>query len=199
MVSFELSEEQQLIQQTARDFAERELRPRAAERDKRELFPADELRKLAGLGLMGVNIPGEHGGSEAGVVAYSLAITELSRGCAATSVTVAVTNMVAEVVAHYGSDELKRTQLPRIVGWQAPLRGLRALRVALRERRRRSAHHGPEGLGRLDPRRQQAVDKPRRPRRRHRRLGAHQPAAGRQGHQRLSRRGRQQGAQRRAA
>jgi alkylation response protein AidB-like acyl-CoA dehydrogenase len=116
MVSFELSEEQQLIQQTARDFAERELRPRAAERDKKEIFPEEELRKLAGLGLMGVNIPAELGGAEAGVVAYSLAITELSRGCAATAVTVAVTNMVAEVVARYGTDELKRTELPKIVG-----------------------------------------------------------------------------------
>jgi alkylation response protein AidB-like acyl-CoA dehydrogenase len=116
MVSFELSEEQQLIQQTSRDFADRELKPRAAERDRQELFPREELQKLAELGLMGVNIPGEYGGAEAGVVAYSLAITELARGCAATAVTVAVTNMVAEVVVRYGSDETKRKYLPRIVG-----------------------------------------------------------------------------------
>jgi alkylation response protein AidB-like acyl-CoA dehydrogenase len=116
MVSFELSEEQQLIQQTARDFATRELLPRAIERDKKEIFPEEELRKLAGLGLMGVNIPADFGGAEAGVVAYSLAITELAGACPSTAVAVAVNNMVAEVVAAFGSEALKRHHLPRMTG-----------------------------------------------------------------------------------
>jgi alkylation response protein AidB-like acyl-CoA dehydrogenase len=116
MVSFELSEEQQLIQQTARDFAQRELAPRAAERDRQAIFPADELRRLAAIGLMGINVKAEYGGAEAGAVASSLAITEISRACAATAVTVSVSNMVAEVVAAYGSEEQRRRFLPRMTG-----------------------------------------------------------------------------------
>jgi alkylation response protein AidB-like acyl-CoA dehydrogenase len=114
MVSFDLTEEQLLIQQTAREFAERELQPRAGERDRHDLFPREELGKLAGLGLMGVNVPAEYGGAEAGVVAYSLAITELSRVCPSTAVAVAVNNMVAEVVNRYGSPELRRQHLPKM-------------------------------------------------------------------------------------
>ena len=116
MVSFELSEEQSLIQQTARDFAERELRPRAAERDRHCTFPEEELLRLARLGLMGINVSSEYGGSEAGVVAYSLAVTELARACPSTAVTVSVNNMVAEVVAGYGREELRRRVLPRMTG-----------------------------------------------------------------------------------
>ena len=107
MPTFELSEEQQLIQQTARDFANRELAPMAEKRDAEEIFPEPELNKLAELGLMGVNVPEEYGGAEAGVVAYSLAISELARACPSTTVAVAVTNMVAEVICQYGSEEQK--------------------------------------------------------------------------------------------
>lgn len=114
MVSFDLTEEQQLIQQTARDFAVRELAPTAQQRDREDIFPTKELGKLAELGLMGVNVPSDLGGAEAGVVAYSLAITELARGCAATTVAVAVTNMVAEVICQYGSEAQKSRHVTRI-------------------------------------------------------------------------------------
>jgi hypothetical protein len=114
MVSFELTEEQTLVQQTAREFASRELTPKAQERDREDIFPTEELLKLAELGLMGVNVPADYGGAEAGVVAYSLAITELAKGCAATTVAVAVTNMVAEVICHYGSEEQKQRYVQAI-------------------------------------------------------------------------------------
>jgi alkylation response protein AidB-like acyl-CoA dehydrogenase len=114
MVSFELSEEETLIRETARDFAQRELAPTAAARDRESLFPTEELRKLAGLGLMGITIPAEYGGSEAGAVAASLVITEISRGCASTAVMVSVSNMVAEVIAAYGSEAQRRRWLPRM-------------------------------------------------------------------------------------
>ncbi len=114
MPTFELTEEQQLIQQMAKDFATRELAPKAAQRDREEIFPLEELAMLADLGLMGVNVPGEYGGAEAGVVAYSLVITELARACASTTVTVAVTNMVAEVICKFGSPEQKEKYVPLI-------------------------------------------------------------------------------------
>ncbi len=116
MPSFELTEEQQLVQQTAREFARRELAPMAEKRDAEEIFPEPELNKLAELGLLGVNVPEEYGGAEAGVVAYSLAISELARACPSTTVAVAVTNMVAEVICHYGSEEQKDRHVNAITG-----------------------------------------------------------------------------------
>jgi alkylation response protein AidB-like acyl-CoA dehydrogenase len=113
-MDFELSEEQKMIQQTARDFALKEIRPVAAKNEREGIFPAAILNKLAGLGLMGVNVPQEFGGAQAGVVSYALAITEISRECASTAVSMAVTNMVAEAICEFGTAEQKRKHVPRI-------------------------------------------------------------------------------------
>jgi alkylation response protein AidB-like acyl-CoA dehydrogenase len=69
---------------------------------------------MASLGLMGMNIPVEFGGSEVGVVAYSLAITEIAKGCASHAVTTSVTNMVAEVIYEFGQEEIKRKHVPNL-------------------------------------------------------------------------------------
>ncbi len=106
-MDLDLTTEQELIRDTARQFARRELAPAAAERDAQDIFPTRELRALADIGLLGVNVPEEHGGMEAGVVAYSLVITELARACASTTVAVAVTNMVAELICQFGTEEQK--------------------------------------------------------------------------------------------
>jgi alkylation response protein AidB-like acyl-CoA dehydrogenase len=111
-----LTEEQQMIRDTARQFAETELAPHAGELDQRggrEILLAN-LRRLAELGFMGLNIEARYGGTEAGVVAFSTAITELARGCAATAVTVSVSNMVGEVIQTVGSEAQKALYLPRI-------------------------------------------------------------------------------------
>ena len=113
-MDFNLTEEQLLIQKTARDFARKELAPKAEQRDRTGEFPTAELKGLAELGLMGVNVPEEYGGTEAGVVAYSLAMTELSRACASTAVAVAVSNMVAELICQFGTEEQKRTHVQGI-------------------------------------------------------------------------------------
>ena len=68
----------------------------------------ENLKKMAQLGLMGMNIPVEYGGSEVGVVAYSLAMTEIGKACASHAVTTSVTNMVAEVIHEFGTEEMKR-------------------------------------------------------------------------------------------
>ncbi|HVV82021.1 MAG TPA: acyl-CoA dehydrogenase family protein [Kofleriaceae bacterium] len=98
-----LTDEQTLIARTARDYAERRLAPVAAARDRDGIFPADELRELGGLGLLGVAVPEELGGSGAGVVAYSLVMQELARVDASVAVSVSVTNMVAELIARVGT------------------------------------------------------------------------------------------------
>ncbi|NUP05706.1 MAG: acyl-CoA dehydrogenase [Polyangiaceae bacterium] len=113
-MDFELTETQLLIQKTTRDFVERSLRPVASELDRTERFPKEQLAALADLGLMGVNIPQALGGAESGVVSYALAMMEVARGCASTAVTMAVTNMVGEVITTFGSEEQKTKYVPRL-------------------------------------------------------------------------------------
>lgn len=112
----DLNEEQKLIRETARQFALTELAPLAAALDRgerQELF-LDNLKKLAELGFMGLNIRADYGGSEAGVIAFSVALTEIARACASTAVTVSVNNMVCEVIQAVGSEEQRQRYIPRI-------------------------------------------------------------------------------------
>ncbi|HEY0484359.1 MAG TPA: acyl-CoA dehydrogenase family protein [Kofleriaceae bacterium] len=118
-MDFAASEEQRLIQRTARDFAERVLVPRAAARDVSCEFPTAELAELGRLGLLGIAVPEALGGSGAGVVAYSLAMQELARGDASVAVATSVTNMVAELISNRGSAELARAWVPRLVSGEA--------------------------------------------------------------------------------
>jgi alkylation response protein AidB-like acyl-CoA dehydrogenase len=111
---FEPTEEQELVERTTRDYAERVLAPRAAERDRSGEFPARELRELAGLGLLGINVPEELGGAGAGAVAYAMAMEALSATDPSVSVAVSVTNMVGELVARFGSDAQRREHVPRL-------------------------------------------------------------------------------------
>ena len=112
----DLTEEQKLIQDTARDFAKAELEPVAAALDQSDdRAPLlVNLKKLAELGFMGLNVKGEYGGSEAGVVSFSLAITEIARACSSTAVTVSVNNMVCEVIQAVGNEEQKMAYIPKI-------------------------------------------------------------------------------------
>lgn len=115
-MNLDLNEEQKLIQQTAREFAAAELAPLAAQLDRGENQSAffANLANLAELGFMGLNVRGEYGGSDAGVVAFSVAITEIARACAATAVTLSVNNMVCEVIQAVGSTEQRQKYIPKI-------------------------------------------------------------------------------------
>ncbi|NNF48068.1 MAG: acyl-CoA dehydrogenase [Desulfofustis sp.] len=115
-MNLDLNEEQKLIQDTAREFAQAELAPVAAsldQQDDEDLFH-ENLKKLAELGFMGLNISDEYGGAEAGVVAFSAAMTEIARACASTAVTVSVNNMVCEVIQALGSPDQREKYIPRI-------------------------------------------------------------------------------------
>ena len=103
-----LTEEQQMIKDTARQFSDSELAPNAAALDEHEGRDVllSNLKNLAELGFMGLNVEARYGGTDAGVVAFSAAITELARGCASTAVTVSVSNMVAEVIQAVGNEEV---------------------------------------------------------------------------------------------
>jgi hypothetical protein len=113
-VDFEPNETQAAVAAAARAFAERRVAPAAAENDRRARFPEDLVRELGGLGLLAVNVPAAFGGSEAGAVAYALAVMEVAAADASLSVTMAVTNMVADVVAHFGTDAQRSRCLPRL-------------------------------------------------------------------------------------
>jgi alkylation response protein AidB-like acyl-CoA dehydrogenase len=107
------SEEQRMIRDTARDFAKAELAPRAAGFDKEGWIADDAIVKLGELGLLGMMVPDEWGGSYTDYVAYALAIEEIAAGCAATSTLVSVHSSVGcGPILKFGTDEQKRRYLP---------------------------------------------------------------------------------------
>jgi alkylation response protein AidB-like acyl-CoA dehydrogenase len=118
-MDFTPSTTQIAVLETARRFAQDVLAPRARQRDLEETFPFDELKQLAELGLLGVNVPVELGGSAAGVVAYSLVLQEIAAACASTSTTLAVTNMCAELIATYGTEAQRSKYVPRLTSGAA--------------------------------------------------------------------------------
>jgi len=118
-VDFEPDEEQRLIADTARAFADRELAPRAGERDRQSTFPEREMRALGELGLLGVMVPAAYGGADAGPIALALALREIARGDASVGVTMSVTNMVAETLARFGTEAARQRYLPRLCSGEA--------------------------------------------------------------------------------
>ncbi len=114
-MDFAPTEEQQLVQRTARDFADRVLAPRAAARDLSSEFPTAELKELAGLGLLGIAVPEELGGGGMGTIAYALALIELGCGDASVAVAVSVSNMVAELIAAHATPEVAKQWVPGLV------------------------------------------------------------------------------------
>lgn len=106
------TETQRLIRDSARQFAQKVLAPRAAQLDQEGGFPAQSMQEAADLGLLAINVDPELGGVGAGALAYSMAVVELAQGCAATTVGICVSNMVAEVVAAFGTTEQKERFVP---------------------------------------------------------------------------------------
>ncbi|WP_439497013.1 acyl-CoA dehydrogenase family protein [Bosea sp. (in: a-proteobacteria)] len=121
-MDFALSDEEELIRDTARKFAADRLAPLADRLDRgegRAEFLAN-LKALAENGFMALNVRAEFGGSEAGTVAFALALEELAAACASTAVTTSVTNMVGEVIQAVGTAEHKATYLPRLADGTYP-------------------------------------------------------------------------------
>jgi len=108
---FQLTSEQEMVRLMARDFAKKELEPYACERDKNETFPSEVIRKMGELGLMGMMVPPEYGGSGAGTVSYSLALQEIAYACASTAVTMSVANLSTEPLLRFGSKEQQNKYL----------------------------------------------------------------------------------------
>jgi alkylation response protein AidB-like acyl-CoA dehydrogenase len=111
-MAFQMSEEQKMIQAMVRDFAREVILPTASERDKNGEFPAENIKKMGELGLMGMNVPPEYNGAGVDTVCYSVALQEVAYACASTAVIMSVHNSVAcGPIYLFGSDYLKETYL----------------------------------------------------------------------------------------
>ncbi len=108
---FRLNNEQQMIQLMAREFAHRELEPVAGRLDREGTFPWESLKKMAQLGLMGMMVPEEFGGSNVGAVSYSLAMQEIAYSCPSTAVSMAVCNLSCEPLVNFGTPRQKQRYL----------------------------------------------------------------------------------------
>jgi short-chain 2-methylacyl-CoA dehydrogenase len=114
-MDFDLSDDHRLIQQTVRDFARNEVAPVAEELDRTKAFPYEIVRKLGGLGLMGIPFPEEHGGGGGDTLAYVLAVEELARIDSSVAITLcAHTSLGTQPIFLFGSDAQKAEWLPRL-------------------------------------------------------------------------------------
>ncbi len=109
---FKLTDEQIMIQTMVRDFAREILLPTAMERDRTKEFPAENLRKMGELGLMGMMVPPEYNGAGADTLSYVLALQEVAYACASTAVVMSVHNsIVCETINRFGTEEQKQAYL----------------------------------------------------------------------------------------
>jgi butyryl-CoA dehydrogenase len=114
-MNFELTEEQTMIRTTTRDFAEKEIAPFARENDRNEHFPADIVKKMAGMGFLGLNIPAEYGGEGADYVSYCIMLEELGRADCSMAVTASAHSCLAsKTILNWGTEAQKKKYLPRL-------------------------------------------------------------------------------------
>jgi short-chain 2-methylacyl-CoA dehydrogenase len=114
-VNYDLTDEQELIRRTVREFAESRVAPVAEELDRESRFPYELVAELGELGLMGLPVPEEHGGAGGDTVSYAIAIEELTRVDSSVAITVAAhTSLGTMPILLFGSDAQKREWLPRL-------------------------------------------------------------------------------------
>jgi butyryl-CoA dehydrogenase len=114
-MDFELTEEQKMIRDTAREFAQREVAPKAAELDKSGRWPSEIIARMAELGFLGMAIPEEYGGAGLDTVSYVLAMEEISAACASSGVIMSVNNsLFCDPVYKFGTDAQKKTVLTKV-------------------------------------------------------------------------------------
>jgi short-chain 2-methylacyl-CoA dehydrogenase len=118
-VNYDLSDEQELLRRTVREFAETRVAPVAEELDREERFPYELVSELADLGLMGIPIPEQYGGAGADTVSYAIAIEELTRIDSSVAITVAAhTSLGTMPIFLYGDERQKQEWLPQLASGQ---------------------------------------------------------------------------------
>ena len=114
-MDFNLTEEQQLIQKTARDFSMDHLRPGVIERDEKAEFPKDQIKKMGELGFLGMMIPEKYGGAGMDTISYCLAMEEIAKADASAAVVMSVNNsLVCQLLYKYGNEDKKQKYLTKL-------------------------------------------------------------------------------------
>ncbi len=114
-MNFEGYENQEMITQMARDFAEKEIRPHVMEWDEKQYFPADVMKKMGELGMLGVLVPMEYGGAGLGYFEYYTIITEIAKVCGSIGLSVAAHNsLCTNHILMFGNEEQKQKWLPKL-------------------------------------------------------------------------------------
>jgi butyryl-CoA dehydrogenase len=120
MIDFELTDEQKLIRETAREFSDREIAPRARENDRNEHFDTELVQKMADMGFLGAIVPEEYGGRGADYLTYALIVEEIGRNDSAMRTVVSVvTSLVCSSLARWGTEEQKQQWLPELCSGEA--------------------------------------------------------------------------------
>jgi len=118
-MDFSLNEEQLMVQQAARDFAQNELLPGVIERDEKGIFPAEQIKKMGELGFMGMMVNPKYGGSGLDTISYVLAMEEISKVDASAAVVMSVNNsLVCWGLQAFGTEEQKQQWLPLLASGQ---------------------------------------------------------------------------------
>src|SRR3954465_3946455 len=114
-MDFDLSDEQKLIRDTAREFTDKEVVPRARENDRNSHFDTELVRKIADQGYLGAIVPHEYGGAGLDYLTYALVCEEIGRGCSAMRTVISVqTSLVCSTILRWGTEEQKQRYLPRL-------------------------------------------------------------------------------------
>ena len=114
-MDFDLTDEQQLIRETARDFTDKEIVPRARENDRNNHFDTELVRKIADQGYLGAIVPREYGGAGLDYLTYAIVVEEIGRGCSAMRTVVSVqTSLVCSSILRWGTEEQKQRYLPKL-------------------------------------------------------------------------------------
>ncbi len=112
-MDFTLSKEQLMAQKLFREFAQNEVKPLAAAVDEEEMFPLENVKKMAKLGFFGIPVPREYGGQGADTLTYAMCVEEMSKVCATTGVIISAhTSLCIDPILHYGTEEQKRKYVP---------------------------------------------------------------------------------------
>jgi butyryl-CoA dehydrogenase len=114
-MDFDLTDEQRLIRETARDFTDNEIVPRARDNDRNHHFDVELVRKMAAQGYLGAIVPREYGGAGLDYLSYGLVVEEIGRGCSAMRTVISVqTSLVCSAILKWGTEEQKQTYLPKL-------------------------------------------------------------------------------------
>jgi butyryl-CoA dehydrogenase len=114
-MDLELNEEQRLVRDMVHDFAQKEIAPGAADVDKSEVFPAENIEKMAEMGLLGLPYPEAYGGGGGDYVSYAIAVEEIARACGSTALIYAAhVSLGCGPIYYFGTEEQKEKWLPRL-------------------------------------------------------------------------------------